>query len=71
MKRGERRWSSAGCLDWRAVLIACWIFGLSSIAFGVVHLTALRDNAVHAAKWMPMRAEFWMIVTKFASYSQA
>jgi uncharacterized membrane protein YphA (DoxX/SURF4 family) len=47
----------------RTILISRWIFGLCSIDFGLSHLTDLRDNFVYVPKWMPMGAEFWVIVT--------
>ena len=47
----------------RTILIARWIFGLCSIDFGLVHLTAFQDNVVYVPKWMPLGGEFWMIVT--------
>ena len=47
----------------RAILFARWIFGLCSIDFGLSHLTNLRDNFIYVPKWMPLGAEFWVIVT--------
>jgi uncharacterized membrane protein YphA (DoxX/SURF4 family) len=47
----------------RTVLIARWIFGVCSIAFGLVHLTGVANNAGYVPKWMPMGGEFWTIVT--------
>jgi uncharacterized membrane protein len=47
----------------RILLIARWIFGLSSIDFGLSHLTDLHDNLMYVPKWMPLGAEFWIIVT--------
>jgi uncharacterized membrane protein YphA (DoxX/SURF4 family) len=47
----------------RTILFARWIFGLSSIDFGLGHLTDLQDNVVYVPKWMPLGAEFWIIVT--------
>jgi uncharacterized membrane protein YphA (DoxX/SURF4 family) len=47
----------------RTILIARWIFGLCSIDFGLGHLTDLKDNIVYVPKWMPLGADFWIIVT--------
>jgi uncharacterized membrane protein len=47
----------------RMTLVARWIFGLSSIDFGLSHLTDLHDNLMYVPKWMPLGAEFWIIVT--------
>ena len=47
----------------RTILFARWIFGLCSIDFGLGHLTDLQDNVVYVPKWMPMGAEFWIIVS--------
>ncbi len=47
----------------RTILFARWIFGLCSIDFGLGHLTDLKDNFVYVPKWMPLGAEFWIIVT--------
>jgi uncharacterized membrane protein len=47
----------------RTILFARWIFGLSSINFGLGHLTDLKDNIVYVPKWMPLEAHFWIIVT--------
>jgi uncharacterized membrane protein YphA (DoxX/SURF4 family) len=47
----------------QTILFARWIFGLCSIDFGLGHLTDLQDNVVYVPKWMPMGAEFWIIVS--------
>jgi uncharacterized membrane protein YphA (DoxX/SURF4 family) len=47
----------------RTILVARWIFGLCSIDFGLSHLTDIKDNLVYVPKWMPLGAEFWVIVT--------
>jgi len=47
----------------RMIHIARWIFGLCSIDFGLSHLTDLHDNLMYVPKWMPLGAEFWIIVT--------
>ncbi len=55
-----RKSSSSGP---RTILFARWIFGLCSIAFGLAHLTGVKDNAVYVPRWMPLGGEFWTIVT--------
>jgi uncharacterized membrane protein len=47
----------------RTILFARWIFGLCSIDFGLSHLTDLRDNVMYVPKWMPLGANFWIILT--------
>lgn len=47
----------------RMILIARWIFGLCSIDFGLNHLMDISDNIVYVPAWMPLGAEFWIIVT--------
>jgi uncharacterized membrane protein YphA (DoxX/SURF4 family) len=47
----------------RTILFARWIFGLCAIDFGLGHLTDLQDNIVYVPKWMPLGAEFWIIIT--------
>jgi uncharacterized membrane protein YphA (DoxX/SURF4 family) len=47
----------------RTILFARWIFGLCSIDFGLSHLTDLQDNFIYVPKWMPLGAEFWVILT--------
>lgn len=47
----------------RAILVARWVFGLCAIDFGLGHLTDLQDNVVYVPKWMPLGADFWIIVT--------
>lgn len=64
---------AAGVLIWasmeqpdsssRAVVAMRWIFGICAIDFGLGHLTDIRDNIVYVPKWMPLGAEFWIIVT--------
>jgi uncharacterized membrane protein len=63
---------AAGVLLWasaddaarrRALLFARWVFGLSTIAFGIVHLTYIQMNLEYVPRWMPMGKEFWVIVT--------
>lgn len=47
----------------RAVGIARWIFGLSSIAFGLAHLTDIKDVAAMVPAWIPPGGKFWAAVT--------
>ena len=55
--------SAAGAPRPRALLFARWVFGLSTIAFGIVHLTYIQMNLEYVPNWMPMGKEFWVIVT--------
>jgi uncharacterized membrane protein YphA (DoxX/SURF4 family) len=56
--------SSGSSSRWpRTILIARWIFGLCSIDFGLGHLTDLKDNFIYVPQWMPLGAEFWVILT--------
>ena len=50
----------------RAALIARWTFGLSSLDFGLVHLTGVKTVAVMVPKWMPLGADFWTVLTGIA-----
>lgn len=43
-----------------------WTFGLSSIDFGLAHLTGVRAVAAMVPKWMPFAADFWAILTGIA-----
>ena len=43
-----------------------YIFGLSSVAFGLAHLTALPLVAKMIPTWMPFSGEFWSIATGIA-----
>ena len=47
----------------RTILITRWIFGLCSIDFGLNHLMDVKDNLVYVPTWMPLGAEFWIVVT--------
>jgi uncharacterized membrane protein len=47
----------------RAILIARWVFGICSIAFGLGHLFFVQQDTVYVPKWMPLGGEFWTIVT--------
>src|SRR5436305_92008 len=50
----------------RARPLARWIFGLSSIGFGLAHLTGVRAVAAMVPKWMPLGSDFWAILTGIA-----
>jgi uncharacterized membrane protein len=63
---------AAGVLLWaspadtprpRALLLARCVFGLSAIAFGIVHLTYIQMNLEYVPNWMPIGREFWVIAT--------
>jgi uncharacterized membrane protein len=43
-----------------------WIFGLSSIVFGLAHLTNIQDNATLVPTWMPLGGDFWVVLTGIA-----
>jgi uncharacterized membrane protein YphA (DoxX/SURF4 family) len=43
-----------------------WTFALSSIIFGLAHLTGLRPVAAMVPKWIPFGANFWAILTGIA-----
>jgi uncharacterized membrane protein YphA (DoxX/SURF4 family) len=55
-------------LGWlpRAPLLIRWTFGLSSIDFGLGHLTGVREVAALVPKWMPLGGGFWAILTGIA-----
>ena len=50
----------------RAPLLVRWTFGLSSIDFGLGHLTGVREVAAMVPKWMPFGGDFWAILTGIA-----
>ncbi len=43
-----------------------WVFGLSSLSFGVYHLLAVRDVATLVPKWMWPGGNFWVVFTGIA-----
>lgn len=48
----------------RALLKAArFVFGLSSIDFGLAHLTDVAANSVYVPQWMPLGGHFWTVVT--------
>ena len=50
----------------RDSVIVRWIFGLSSIDFGLAHLTGVGQVAAMVPKWMPWGGNFWAILTGIA-----
>lgn len=52
---------------WKSALAtARWTFGISSIDFGLTHLTNPRFVAGLIQKWMPLGGEFWAILSGVA-----
>lgn len=51
---------------YRPPRLARWTFGLSSIDFGLGHLTGVRAVAPLVPKWLPLGADFWVILTGIA-----
>ena len=47
----------------RSIRAARWVIGLSSVAFGLAHLTGVQANAVMVPNWMPFGGAFWTILT--------
>ncbi len=45
------------------LLVARWIFGICSIAFGLSHLNFINDDTIYVPKWMPLGGRFWVIAT--------
>jgi uncharacterized membrane protein YphA (DoxX/SURF4 family) len=50
----------------RAPLLIRWTFGLSSIDFGLGHLTGVREVAAMVPMWIPLGGDFWAILTGIA-----
>jgi uncharacterized membrane protein YphA (DoxX/SURF4 family) len=50
----------------KALLLIRWTFGLSSVDFGLAHLTGLREVAGMVPEWMPFGGNFWAILTGIA-----
>ncbi len=53
---------------WAAKLtkIALWVFGLSTINFGLAQFTGIAETASMVPKWIPLGGDFWAIFTGFA-----
>jgi uncharacterized membrane protein len=43
-----------------------WVIGLSSIDFGLAHLTGVRQVAAMVPKWMPFGGNVWAVLTGIA-----
>jgi uncharacterized membrane protein len=50
----------------KTFLLARWMFGLSSIAFGLAHLTGVPQVAAMVPRWMPLGGNIWAILTGVA-----
>lgn len=50
----------------RAPVLFRWTFGLSSMIFGLGHLTGVGEVAAMVPKWMPFGGGFWAILTGMA-----
>jgi uncharacterized membrane protein len=50
----------------KILLIVRWIFGLSSVDFGLAHLTAVRQVSAMVPKWMPFGGDVWTVLTGLA-----
>lgn len=50
----------------RAPVIVRWTVGLSSVDFGLAHLSGLRDVAPMVPKWLPLGGNFWTVLTGIA-----
>jgi uncharacterized membrane protein len=50
----------------RVALIVRWTFGLSSVDFGLAHLTDVQGVVPMVPKWLPWGGEFWTVLTGIA-----
>src|SRR4051812_29557576 len=50
----------------RAPLLVRWTFGLSSVAFGLAHLTGVPQVSAMVPRWMPLGGNVWAILTGIA-----
>jgi uncharacterized membrane protein len=50
----------------RACLAVRWMFGLSSINFGLAHFTGVESVSAMVPKWMPFGGDFWAVLTGIA-----
>ncbi len=55
--------AAAAILAHRATNAARWVFGLSTVAFGLAHLTNITDNASLVPRWIPPGGDFWVVLT--------
>jgi uncharacterized membrane protein YphA (DoxX/SURF4 family) len=53
-------------LSHRGALVARWAFGLSSIDFGLGHLTAVHSVVPMIPKWIPLGPPFWAVLSGIA-----
>jgi hypothetical protein len=47
----------------RASFVPRWIFGLSSVDFGLAHLTAIQADTPYVPHWIPFGQAFWVAFT--------
>lgn len=59
-RNGNSGWLSS------APSLTRWIFGLSSIDFGLAHVTSVGQVAPMVPQWMPFGGNFWAILTGIA-----
>jgi uncharacterized membrane protein len=50
----------------KATLVARWTFGIGSLIFGVNHLLSMKQTAAMVPTWMPLGANFWVVLTGIA-----
>lgn len=50
----------------RLTQAARWVFGISTICFGLGHLASVGSVAAMVPKWLPLGGDFWAIVTGIA-----
>lgn len=50
----------------RIARVVRWTFGLSSIAFGLAHLSGVRQVSAMVPKWLPLGGDVWAILTGIA-----
>jgi uncharacterized membrane protein YphA (DoxX/SURF4 family) len=53
---------SGGPAD-RRMTIVRWVYGLSTIVFGLQHLTNVANNVAFVPAWMPFGQPFWVVFT--------
>jgi uncharacterized membrane protein YphA (DoxX/SURF4 family) len=58
--------SAPGPLSQKTAMIARCAFGLSSVIFGLAHLTAVQTVVPMIPKWMPLGGTFWTVLTGIA-----
>lgn len=50
----------------KMTLVTRWTFGTGSLIFGVNHLLSIKPTAAMVPKWMPLGANFWVVLTGIA-----